>query len=120
MNPKQVFLTNWNKIKDPRKNDYRIEEALILRNGNKADVVIYLNDECVAFGSFFEELVIPDRKSSRFYFLRKDLFIGCGVHSRLWFYFDNEHIIINDHNYAYPFDEKMKNYSMFFTRMVGV
>ena len=118
MKPHHVFLEHWNKIKDHRVKDYQIIEDFILHNDSKADIAIFLEDQCMAYGSFFTKLKLPKAEGDRFYFHRENSFIGCGTESKFWFYFDNDQIIINDHKWKYPYDELMDNYDMLFDRLI--
>ncbi len=117
MKPIEMFLKQWNSIKDTNSKTYHIDENFSLQNGEKADIVIHLKDDCIALGKYFDELKLPKEDEIRFYFHGNNSFIGCGSHSKFWFYFDKKKIIINDHNFIYPYDELMKDYEMFFERL---
>ena len=119
MKPIDMFLNQWNKIIDSKSKDYSIVENIELRDGAIAQVGIYLKEECIAFGNYFNELKLPNEDEIRFYFHSENGFVGCGTSSRFWFYFDNDKIIINDLIYAYPYDELMKDYCEFLDRLTG-
>lgn len=117
MRPKEVFLRQWNSIKDTKSKVYHIDENFSLKNGGKADIVIQLNNNCIGLGRYFEELKLPkEGETMRFYF-HEHGFIGGGLYSNFWFYFDKKQIIINDQYFIYPYDELMKDYEMFFERL---
>ena len=118
MKPKEIFQKHWDEIKVSNSRNYRIEEDFKLDNDAIADVVIFLDKECIGFGVYFSELLLPNENQNRNYFHRKESFIGCGTQSKFWFYFDKNNIIINDHKWVYPYDELMDDYSSFFQRII--
>jgi hypothetical protein len=71
----------------------------------------------LAIGIYYEKIITPDKNNLRRYFHGVRNFIGCGTNSKLWFYFDDKHIIINDHKYIYPYDELMKDVYEFVERL---
>jgi hypothetical protein len=117
MAPIEIFQSHWNKIKNTNKTKYTIVSKYNLQNGEVADVAILKDENCIAIGKYFENLEIPKQDSNREYFHAKPGFMGCGTISDFWFYFDNHQIIINDHKNAYPFDEPMTDFNMFFERI---
>ena len=117
MTPKEIFINHWNGIKDPKSRDYTIKDNFLLQNGKKADIVIHLNDECIGFGNYLDELIFSPQKGERYYFHGKHGFIGCGTKSKVWFYFDKNNIIINDLKYNLPYDELMNDFDVFFIRL---
>ena len=118
MKPITVFEKQWLKIKSPLLVNYRIIENYKLKNDAMADIAIFSNDNCIAFGNYFDKLQLPSENDElRFYFHGNHRFIGCGASSLFWFYFDNKDIIVNDHRYNYPYDEIMGDYNDFFSRL---
>lgn len=117
MTPKEIFLQHWNCIKNPKSRDYIITDNFFLQNGEKADIVIHLNEQCIAFGNYLDDLKLPQNDDERYYFHGNHGFIGCGTHSEFWFYFDKNNIIINDIKYIYPYDELMNDIEVFFQRL---
>lgn len=117
MKPIDVFKKNWQKIMDDRLTNYKLIENLLLEDNNNADVAIYKEDKCIAFGNFYNNLKFPTEESIRYYLHLKDGFVGCGTQSIFWFFFDENRIIINDHKFIYPCDELMNDYNNFFNRL---
>lgn len=117
MTPKEIFLKHWNSVKDSKSSYYLISDNFPLQNGKYADIAIFLNEECIGLGNKFDELNLPSKGDERFYFHSKDGFMGCGNNSKFWFYFDKNHVILNDLGYAYPFDELMSDSNDFFRRL---
>ena len=117
MNPLAIFNKNWSIIKDKRINHYKVVEDLLLKNNNTANIAIYKDEKCIAFGNFFYNLKLPTDENVRYYFHLKDGFVGCGTESLFWFFFDENRIIINDHKYKHPYDELMNDYYDFLNRL---
>lgn len=117
MKPITVFEKKWLKIKSPLLVNYQIIENYKLQNDAMADIAIFSNDKCIAFGNYFDKLQLPSENEIRYYFHGKHGFIGCGTLSLFWFYFDDKDIIINDHRHNYPYDEIMTDYNDFFSRL---
>jgi hypothetical protein len=117
MKPIDIFLNQWKGINDIKSKDYSIVENLELKDGAIAQVGIFLKEECIGFGNYFNELKLPNENEIRSYFHGKNGFIGCGTNSKFWFYFDDKAIIINDHKYKYPYDELMRDFNELFERI---
>jgi hypothetical protein len=117
MTPKEIFLKHWNSIKDPKSRGYIITDKFSLQNGKIAEIAIHFKEECIGFGNNFDELKLPNKEDERYYFHANDGFIGSGTHSKFWFYFDKNNVILNDHKYAYPYDELMSDFDDFFQRL---
>jgi hypothetical protein len=117
MKPIDVFNKNWLNVIDDMKNSYKIDENITLDDNEHADIAIFKDNICLAFGNYFNKLVVPTDDNLRDYFHGKNGFIGCGTSSKFWFYFDDDRIIINDLRYVYPCDELMNDYNEFFSRI---
>lgn len=117
MSPVEIFSKHWNETSDKRIHDYSLKDNLKLGNGSLAQLAIFKGDECIAFGNYYEKLQLPTDDENRAYFHGVNGFVGCGTSSLLWFYFDDENIIINDHKWIYPYDELMKDYCEFLDRL---
>jgi hypothetical protein len=117
MKPIDTFKKNWQKIIDDRVTNYKLVENLLLEDNNNADVAIYKDEKCIAFGNYFDTLKLPTDRDIRYYFHLKDGFTGCGTASIFWFYFDENRIIINDHKYIYPYYELLNDYNNFSNRL---
>jgi len=97
--------------------DYNVEfvENHEVTAGKIVDIAILLDNKCVAFGYYFDELTISEGKDSRFYFhsIGMKNSYGCKVA----FYFDEHSLLINDFTWNYSFDEKITNKDEFFDRI---
>ena len=118
MKPIEIFSKHWFGLPNELTQNYSLKENFELKYNTIAQVAIFNGDNCVAFGNFFEKLLLPTKDEIRYYFHGVNGFIGCGTSAQLWFYFDDKRIIINDHKYIHPYDELMGDYNEFFTRLI--
>ncbi|MBZ9786424.1 hypothetical protein LB456_03050 [Psychroflexus sp. CAK57W] len=113
----KAFSKHFEKIDDNIRSLINIKDSYTLENKASADVALFYNDECLAIGKYYKTLILPTDKNIRRYFHGDHDFMGSGTDSKLWFYFDDKNIIINDHNYVYPYDELMKDTEDFLNRL---
>lgn len=111
------FFKLWEKVSPEIKSQITVMENFELGNQTVVDIALFLGDKCLAFGNFYEFLETPTEEKTRKYFYGNHGFMSCGTPSRLWFFFDNESILINDHKWLYPYDELMENVQEFVSRM---
>lgn len=85
--------------------DYNVEflENHEITAGEIVDIAILLDNKCVAFGCYFDDLTISEDKNSRFFF--HSIGMKKAYSFKLAFYFDEHSLLINDLNCVYPFDE---------------
>ena len=97
--------------------NYNIEfiENYEIKKGEIVDIAILLDNKCVAFGYYFDELTISEGKDSRFYF--HSIGFKKKYSCKVAFYFDKHSLLINDFSWVYSFDEKIGNKEEFFERI---
>lgn len=97
--------------------DYNVEfvENYEITAGEIVDIAILLDNKCVAFGYYFDELTISEGKDSRFYF--HSIGMKKSYSCKVAFYFDEHSLLINDFSWVYSFDEKIADKEEFFERI---
>lgn len=106
---KEIFENHWRNLNNNLKSKIMVVYDHKLKNNINADVALFDEKDCLAIGKYVEKIISPDDENLRRYFHGAYGLIGCGTYSKLWFYFDDENIIINDHKYVYPYDEMVKD-----------
>ena len=87
------------------------------KNGEVADIVILKDSQPVAFGKYFSELILPSEDNKKEYFSKVVQGKGCDWPSRLWFYFNEDNMIINDLKWTLPHDELMSSSLEFYKKL---
>jgi len=113
---KVIFNDLWGMVSDEEKACYKLEFKIKHEN-NIADVIILLNTDIVAIGKYFDKLKPLKNEWNTTYFRMKDGFLSNYNPGNVWFYFDQNNIIINDISFKNPGDELMENPNEFFNRL---
>lgn len=97
--------------------DYNVEfvENYEITAGEIVEIAILLNNNCIAYGNYFEKLTTNEEKDSRFYF--NSIGFKKKYSCKVAFYFDEHSLLINDFTWNYPFDEKIADKEEFFERI---